>query len=175
MNQKEMKNIIECFLLVSNEAVSVEKISKVLGVKPQRVKELILQLKEEYDVRDGGIQIICVAHGYKMCTRAQYAEWLKKFFGTKKKKESSLSQSALETLAIIAYKQPIMKAEIESIRGVEVKGVLKTLLERNLIRIVGRKKTIGKPLLYGTTKNFLMQFGLESLSSLPTLEEIEQL
>jgi segregation and condensation protein B len=173
MNQKEAKNIIECLLLVSNEPISVERIAEGLGLKSQVVKELILKLKEEYEAREGGIQIVCLAHGYKMCTREQYAPWLKKFFGSKK--EISLSQSALETLAIIAYKQPIMKAEIESIRGTEVKGVLKTLLERDLIRIVGRKKTVGKPLLYGTTKNFLLQFGLESLSSLPTLEEIEQL
>ncbi|MFM7840561.1 MAG: SMC-Scp complex subunit ScpB, partial [Nitrospira sp.] len=124
--------------------------------------------------REGrGVQLIEVAGGYQIVTRLEYASWIKRL--AKAKAAPKLSRSGLESLAIIAYKQPIVRAEIEQIRGVEVSGVLRTLLERKLIRMVGRKDVPGRPIMYGTTKLFLQQFGLSELSQLPPLREFKEL
>jgi len=127
------------------------------------------ELKTDYNAR--GIQLVEIAEGYQLCTREEYAEWIKKFY--KIDKGSKLSQASLETLSIIAYKQPITRVELEEIRGVDSGGVVRTLLEKNLIKNMGRKKVPGRPMMYGTTRKFLEYFGLKSLSDLPTLEEFK--
>ncbi len=124
--------------------------------------------------QDGrGIQLVQLAGGYRLVTKQDYAPWLKRM--DKAKAAQKLSRSALESLAIIAYKQPLVRAEIEEIRGVETSGVLRTLLERKLVRIVGRKEVPGRPIMYGTTKFFLEHFGLQDLTQLPPLREFKEL
>jgi len=127
---------------------------------------------EEYRSPARGIFIREVAHGYQFCTKTEYASWMQKF---RKSKPYHLSQPMLETLAIVTYKQPITKAEIEVVRGVDCTGVMRSLLEKKLIAILGRKDVIGRPFLYGTTSKFLEVFGLENLANLPPIEKIDQL
>lgn len=170
MEKEEIKNIIENLLFVSSEALKIEKIGELLGLEKEKVKEIIEELRSEYSSR--ALQIEEIAEGYLMSTRPQYAPWVKKLY--KEKVTLKLSSAALETLSIIAYKQPISRAEIEEIRGVEVTAVLETLLEKNLIHVCGRKESIGRPLLYGTTDKFLKYFGLRSLSEIPPLEEFAE-
>jgi len=134
------------------------------------IKRIMGELISDYRDRDGGIHIVEIANGYQMVTNPRYAPWIKKFMGAQP--SNKLSMPALETLAIIAYRQPIIKAEIEQIRGVNSDGVIKTLLERRLIRIMGRKEAPGRPLLYGTTREFLQYFGLKDLTELPTLKDL---
>ena len=166
-----IKHIIEGLLFVSDEPVTMDKFKQVLGArtKPQVVRDFIAELKEEYDEASRGFMIIEVANGFQMATRAEYAHWLTKLY--KGKKERFLSKSSLETLSIVSYRQPITRAEIEAIRGVNVDGVIKTLLDRNLIKIVGKKEVPGRPMLYGTTKRFLEYFGLKALEDLPGLPD----
>ncbi|HXX56497.1 MAG TPA: SMC-Scp complex subunit ScpB, partial [Thermodesulfovibrionales bacterium] len=134
------------------------------------IKGLMEELISEYRNRDGGMLITEIANGYQMVTNIRFAPWIRKLKGSQA--SSKLSMAALETLAIIAYKQPIIKAEVEQIRGVNSDGVVKTLIERRLIRIMGRKEAPGKPLLYGTTREFLQYFGLKDLTELPTLKDL---
>ncbi|MEW6609220.1 MAG: SMC-Scp complex subunit ScpB [bacterium] len=164
------KKIIEVLLFVAAEPLSIDKISQILEMKGSQVQNLIFELKKEYWEDQKGIDIIEIANGYQMCTRYEYSPWINKL--KKQRKENKLSTSALESLAIIAYKQPISKIEIDSIRGVNSTGVLQTLLEKKLIKIVGRKEVPGKPLLYGTTVEFLKIFGLPNLSALPQIDEV---
>jgi segregation and condensation protein B len=137
------------------------------------VKQVLRCLQEDYEKAGRGVQLVEVAGGFQLVTRPEYAPWIKRL--EKSKPAPKLSRSALESLAVIAYKQPIVRAEIEQIRGVETSGVLKTLLERKLVRIVGRKDEPGRPILYGTTKYFLQHFGLRDLSELPPLREFKEL
>lgn len=172
MIQNEMA-ILEAVLFASPEPVSVEQLQSVLG---EATRESIIQnlniLKETYDSKGSGLCIIQLAGGYRMATRPDLHPWLSRLAKTR---PARLSRPALETLAIIAYRQPITKAEIESVRGVMVDGVLKTLMERELIRILGRKREVGRPLLYGTTRRFLEHFGFRDLTELPSPQEIEAL
>ena len=166
--------IIEALLFVSGEAVSVARLVSVIGtVSKAEVEEALKTLKGRLDQEDRGIQLVQVAGGYRLVTKADYAPWLKRL--DKAKGTQKLSRSALESLAIIAYKQPLVRGEIEEIRGVETSGVLRTLLERKLVRIVGRKEVPGRPIMYGTTKFFLEHFGLQDLSQLPPLREFKEL
>jgi segregation and condensation protein B len=174
VDRRELKAIVEALLFVSPEPVSLERLVGVFGtVSKQEIQEAIQSLRQELDRDRRGLQVVELAGGYQMVTRLEHAPWIRRF--VKAKATPKLSRSALEALAIIAYKQPIGRAEIEQIRGVEVSGVLRTLLERKLIRIVGRKDVPGRPILYGTTKLFLQQFGLSDLSQLPPLREIREL
>ncbi|MFN3135192.1 MAG: SMC-Scp complex subunit ScpB, partial [Candidatus Kryptonium sp.] len=137
------------------------------------IKNIIAELNQKYAEQGCAFRVIEIAEGYQFATLPEFAKWVGRLF--KEKNKRKLSQPALETLAIIAYKQPISKPEIESIRGVNVDHIIKTLLEKKLITIVGRAETIGRPLLYGTTKEFLKYFGLKSLSELPKPLEIEEI
>lgn len=170
---KNLEPVIEALLFVSGSPLSLEKIQETLkGVSKTQLREAIQGLRCRYEEAKGGIQIIEVAGGYQMVTRPEFHPWVERL---QKVRPSRLSRAALETLALVAYRQPITRAEIEEVRGVTVDGVLKTLLERNLIRIVGRKNEMGRPILYGTTKEFLRYFGLRDISDLPPLKEIEAL
>jgi len=168
---ESLEAILEALLFASGSPLSLDKIQEVLeGVSRHEVRKIIQDLQCRYT--GGGIQILEVAGGYMMATRAELHPWVQKLHSSRPAK---LSRAALETLALVAFRQPITRAEIEEVRGVSVDGVLRTLFERNLIRIVGRKAVVGRPILYGTTKEFLRYFGFRDLSELPTLKEIEAL
>jgi len=167
------KAIIEALILTSEAPLALEKICVILDdIEKSEVKKIIEQLIAEYNERQSGIYLAEIAGGFQFRTRSELSPWVKKLKGTK---PASLSPAALETLAIVAYRQPIVKAEIEDIRGVDVSAPLKGLLEKKLVRIVGRKDVPGKPIIYGTTKKFLEVFNLKDLSELPTLRELKEL
>lgn len=172
MEDKEAKSIIESLLFISGETVTLDTLRKITEIDKYNTERLVKDLIDEYALRNSGIIIVEVAGGYQMVTNPGCAPWVKKLLSTAVPKK--LTQSSLETLAIIAYKQPIIKAEIEAIRGVNSDGVVKTLLERRVIKILGRKEAPGRPLMYGTTPEFLQYFGLKDLSELPTLKEFEE-
>lgn len=172
MEDKEAKSIIESLLFISGETVTLDTLRKITEIDKYNTERLVKDLIDEYALRNSGIIIVEVAGGYQMVTNPGSAPWVKKLLSTAVPKK--LTQSSLETLAIIAYKQPIIKAEIEAIRGVNSDGVVKTLLERRVIKILGRKEAPGRPLMYGTTPEFLQYFGLKDLSELPTLKEFEE-
>src|SRR3989338_5795087 len=169
-----VKGIIEALLLTSEKAVMLEQIKEVVeGVDTSDIRELINVLQKEYRERKSGISIVEIAGGYQMLTSFDYAMYVKKFYRTKHKEK--LSKPALETLAIVAYKQPVSRLEVELIRGVNSDGVVAHLLDKDLIKITGRKDVPGRPYLYGTTKQFLEYFGLKSLADLPKLEDFSSL
>lgn len=169
----EIKGAIESIIFISEGSIPVEEIQNIFeGLDLETIKNIVEELKNEYSQRNSGIRIVEVAGGYQMVTSPNYAQFIKKFY--KLKHAERLSMPALETLSIISYKQPVTKAEIESIRGVNVDGVIKNLLEKSLIRIMGRKEVVGRPFVYGTTRSFLEYFGLNSLDELPDVEEFVQ-
>lgn len=172
MEIHELKQIIESLLFVATEPVPVDKIKEVTGMERKTVLEALNELKEHFKSDNHGIQIAEIAGGYQMVTLSENSPWIKKFLTVKT--TGRLSKPGLETLAIIAYKQPIIRTEVETIRGVDCGGVIKTLLERRMVKIIGRKEMPGKPMLYGTTKEFLEYFGLNNLSELPTLKEFKE-
>jgi segregation and condensation protein B len=170
----EIKPILEALIFVSPTPLSLKKILEVLGEGfPQKdIEAALRELQIEYETPERGIYLQEVAEGLQFRTKPRHSEWIKLL---KKITPSRLSRAALETLAIIAYKQPVTRGDMEHLRGVEVDGIVRTLLEKNLIRIVGRKEVPGRPILYGTTQRFLELFELKDLSSLPSLEEIKKL
>ncbi|WP_455388244.1 SMC-Scp complex subunit ScpB [Petrachloros mirabilis] len=171
---RELAAVLEALLFVSGEPVPVARLASVVGtVSKAEVEQALKTLQAQLEQEGRGIQLVKVAGGYRLVTKSDYAPWLKRL--DKAKAVQKLSRSALESLAIIAYKQPLVRAEIEEIRGVETSGVIRTLLERKLVRIVGRKEVPGRPIMYGTTKFFLEHFGLEDLSQLPPLREFKEL
>ena len=173
MNLEETKGVVEALIFATDKPISLQEMKEVLKeVDGQAIRDIIGRLQKEYESQRRSFQIVEVAGGFRMSTRPQFGEWLKKFY--KFRHRERLSQASLETLAIIAYKQPITRAEIEAIRGVDVAGVLHSLLEKKLIRVMGRKEVIGRPLIYGTTNQFLEHFGLKSLSELPRIEELKE-
>ena len=168
-----LKYIIESLLFVSEEPVSLQQLKTVLEVEEiTAVREALAELSAEYDQRGGAFELREVAGGYQLRTRSEYSEWVKKLL---KPSPTRLSRAALETLAIIAYKQPIIRADVEHIRGVDCGGVLRMLLEKKLIRVLGRKDIPGRPMIYGTTRQFLEVFNLKDLRDLPSPKEIEAL
>jgi segregation and condensation protein B len=170
---EKIKAIIESLIFASDTPLAPEKIRVVFPeVEKKEIKEIIDQLVSEYNERDGGIFLQEVAGGFQFRTNPELGQWIKKLKSTK---PHSLSPQAMETLAIVAYKQPIVKSEIESIRGVDVGGPLKSLLDKKLVRIVGRKDVPGKPIIYGTTRRFLEVFNLKDLLDLPNLRELKEL
>ena len=174
IDARELKAILEAVLFVSPESVPVARLMSILGtVSKAEVVQALGILTHDLDQDGRGIQLVQVAGGYRLVTKQEYGPWLKRM--DKAKAAQKLSRSALESLAIIAYKQPLVRSEIEEIRGVETSGVLRTLCERNLVRIVGRKDVPGRPIMYGTTKFFLEHFGLQDLSQLPPLREFKEL
>ena len=171
---RELKAILEAVLFVSPEPVPVARLTSILGkISKAEVVQALSMLAHDLEQDGRGIQLVQVAGGYRLVTKQEYGPWLKRM--DKAKAAQKLSRSALESLAIIAYKQPLVRSEIEEIRGVETSGVLRTLLERKLVRIVGRKEVPGRPIMYGTTKFFLEHFGLQDLSQLPPLREFKEL
>ncbi|NQT75848.1 MAG: SMC-Scp complex subunit ScpB [Candidatus Omnitrophica bacterium] len=170
MDRKQAKNIIEAMLFVSDKPLFIQEIKGVLEeFDARQIKDVIAELTKEYEETQRAFTIKEIAGGFQIVTDPMLAPWLKKLYKTSG--ADRLTGPSLETLAIIAYKQPVTKPEIEAIRGVNVDGVLKTLIEKNLVRIAGRKDTVGRPILYGTTQEFLQYFGLSSLEELPKLEE----
>jgi segregation and condensation protein B len=173
MEREEVKSILESLLFVADGPQSLQRFGEVLeGVEKDLIHEILNQLQSELDAQGRGIRLVEVAGGYQLRTAKTYADWVKKFLGGR---PARMGRATLETLAIIAYRQPITKAEIEAIRGVDVDGVLTTLLDRNLIRAVARKDVPGRPFLYGTTPEFLQLFNLKDLTHLPTLKEMEEI
>jgi segregation and condensation protein B len=171
---RELKAILESLLFVSSEPLSAARLAAVLGDVPKAEVERVLRvLGQELEQEGRGVRLAEIAGGYRLVSKQEYAPWIKRL--DKAKAATRLSRSALESLAIIAYKQPLVRSEIEEIRGVETSGVLRTLLERKLVRIVGRKDVPGRPIMYGTTKFFLEHFGLSDLSQLPPLREFKEL
>ncbi len=165
--------VLEALLFVSEAPLSLERMEEMLdGCSRAEVSRLLADLQEKYRQPDRGLVVTEVAGGYRLTTKPEMAPWVQRLRGSK---PARLSRAALETLALIAYKQPITKIEIEAIRGVMVDGVVKTLVERDLIRILGRKPEVGRPILYGTSRSFLEYFGFKDLSELPTMKEIEAL
>lgn len=171
----EMKRIIEALLFASDEPIPLQKIKAILPDTPdiRKIRSAIDQLNDQLCAEHHPFEIVEIAGGFQIRTVQYYHTWVKKLF--KQRINRRLSPSALETLAIIAYKQPLTKAEIESIRGVVADGAMKTLLERRLIRIAGRSEKPGRPLLYEVTRDFLKYFGLKHISDLPNLEEFEKM
>ncbi len=168
----EVKRIVEALLFSVQEPISVRKISEIVeGTEAKEIREVIQQLREEYDTNDMVFQIEEIANGFQLLSRPEYHEWISKI--RKKSGESKLSQQALETLSIIAYKQPIIRADIEAIRGVQSGQMIRTLIEKGLVKITGRDEVLGRPLLYGTTTKFLDHFGLKSIKDLPKVEDLE--
>lgn len=173
MEREEVKAIIESLLLVADGPQSVQRFSEVLDeVDKNTIQNALHELQNELETQNRGIRLAEVAGGYQLRTPKAHADWVKKFLGGR---PTRMGKATLETLAIIAYRQPITRSEIEAIRGVDVDGVIATLLERNLIRAVARKDVPGKPFLYATTPEFLQLFNLKDLSHLPTLKEMEEI
>ena len=173
MEDIEAKSIIEAALFISGEPMNIDSLKDILEIDKVNAERLLKELVTEYSLRNSGLLVVEVAEGFQMVTNPACAPWVRKLLSTAVPK--NLSPSSLETIAIIAYKQPIIKAEIEAIRGVNSDGVVKTLLERRLIKILGRKEAPGRPLMYGTTPEFLQYFGLKNLSELPTLKEFNEM
>ena len=175
METSESKSILEALIFVSDKPIGIGQIKDVMGdnISEAVIRQFVSELNQEYQAANRSFIIQEVAGGVRMFTRPEFAPWLKTFYKSKMKER--LSRPSLETLAIVAYKQPVTRPEIEAIRGVNVDGVITTLLERNLIRIAGRKDTVGRPLLHATTDEFLGHFGLSSLREMPKLPEVQQL
>ncbi len=170
---EDLKSVIEMLLFISEGPLAVERLREILGdTEKKEIQRVLAELRQEYDERGGGFQLCEVAGGFQFRTRPDLGHWIKKFRGLR---PSMLSPAALETLAVVAYRQPVVKADIDRIRGVDVSGTLKGLLDKKLVRMVGRKDVPGKPIMYGTTKRFLEVFSLQDLSELPTLREWNEL
>jgi len=174
LSAEQLRAIVEAVIYVTDEPLSADQIALALGQPAARIGELLAELTAEYNKPEHGLTLREVAGGYKMSTKPEHHEAVRAFVKNLKP-PLKLSLAALETLAVIAYKQPITAPEVMEIRGVQGAGVLKTLIDRKLIATAGRKAVIGKPILYKTTKDFLVQFGLKDLSELPTLKEFEEL
>jgi segregation and condensation protein B len=173
MEREELKSVIESLLFVADGPQTLQRFGELLDpVERQSIRDVLSELQAEYENQNRGIRLVEVAGGYQLRTPKANADWVKKFLGGR---PARMGKATLETLAIVAYRQPITKAEVEAIRGVDVDGVLTTLLERNLIRAVARKDVPGRPFLYGTTPEFLQLFNLKDLSHLPTLKEMEEI
>lgn len=170
----ELKPVIEALLFVSEEPLSVKQLVKVLGEVPEsEVQTALEELAEDYEARQGGLEVREIAGGWRISTRPQHHDFIRKYL--KSRPSAKLSLPALETLAVIAYKQPITIPEILEIRGVSSSSAIKTLLEKRLIATKGRKETVGRPMMYGTSKEFMLQFGLKDLTELPSIEDFEDL
>src|SRR2546422_2913936 len=172
--EAQTKAVLEAIIYVTEEPLTKAQIAGALGAPPELVERLLAELAAEYEKPEHGLAVREVAGGYKMATKAEHNEAVRAFVKSLKP-PLKLSLAALETLSVIAYKQPVTAPEILEIRGVQGAGVLKTLLDRKLIAAAGRKNVIGKPILYKTTKEFLVQFGLKDLSELPSLKEFEEI
>lgn len=173
MERSEQLKVVEALVLASPEPLSAARIAQIAPeCTPALAKDLVADLNEQYAKQERAFEIWEVAGGYQVRTRAEYSGYLQKL---QKQRPLRLSQASLETLSIVAYKQPATRADIEQVRGVEAGAVLKGLLDRGLVKITGHKEVPGRPMLYGTTRRFLEVFGLESLKQMPVLRELEDL
>ena len=166
---EDLKKIIETLLFITDRPVKPTRLADVIeNTDARQVRAIIEELQAEFAAQGRAVQIVEIAGGFQMATKPEYGRWVRRLYN--EKMTTKLSNAALETLAIIAYKQPITRAEMEAIRGVDVAGPLERLLERSLVRVVGKKDTIGRPMVYGTTDEFLRMFGLNKISELPDLQ-----
>jgi segregation and condensation protein B len=173
MEREDVKSILESLLFVADGPLTLQRLTEVIdGAGKDEIRSILEELNNELQSNRRGIRLVEVAGGYQLRTAKVNADWVKKFLGGR---PARMGRATLETLAIVAYRQPITKAEIEAIRGVDVDGVITTLLERNLVRAVARKDVPGRPFLYGTTPEFLELFNLKDLAQLPTLKEMEEM
>lgn len=172
MPEQKLKSILEAILFAASEPISMEQFQDALPeVGKRAIRKALTTLQDEYQEIDRSFHLVEIANGYQVCTRPEYSEWIQKFYT--RQVRVTLSPSALETLAIVAYKQPITRADVAAIRGVNSDSVLNSLVEKRLVRITGRKE--GRALLFSTTDEFLQQFGLKDASDLPSLDEIDEL
>jgi len=169
----ELKSIAEALIFVADEPLSAKTIADVLKVDLDAVEKAISELVAECDARNGGLQLREIAGGWQIATRPEHHEQVRAYL--KSKPSAKLSLASLETLAVIAYKQPVTVPEILEIRGVQSPSAIKTLLDKRLIVARGRKETVGRPMMYGTSKEFLIQFGLKDLTELPSIEDFQDL
>lgn len=169
MEIRELKSIIEALLFTWGDPLDISDMERILEIEKKKLTELLNEMIGEFDYNRRGIKIIKIEDSYQLGTRPEHFDWIKKL--TNKKPERNLSNAALETLSIIAYRQPVIKSDIEAIRGVKCDRVIETLFDRDLIVELGRMDKIGRPILYGTTEVFLRSFGLESLDDLPNLKD----
>jgi segregation and condensation protein B len=171
MDERELKAVIEALLFVWGDPLSLKDISTILEIDEKKIEETLDEMIDEFDFNRRGLQIIRVINNYQLSTRPEHYQWISKL--SQQKNTKSLSTAALETLSIIAYRQPITKNEIEAIRGVRCDKAVETLLNKDLIKEKGRLERTGRPIIYGTTQEFLRYFGLESLSDLPPLKDFK--
>ncbi|MEA2204338.1 MAG: segregation and condensation protein [Blastocatellia bacterium] len=173
LSPTELAAVIEALVFVADEPLTVKTVTEVLKVGSEAVQAAISALAEEFNARNGGLHLREIAGGWQFATRPEHHEYVRAFL--KSRPSAKLSLASLETLAVIAYKQPITVPEILEIRGVQSPSAIKTLLDKRLIVAKGRKETIGRPMMYGTSKEFLIQFGLKDLTELPSIEDFEDL
>ncbi len=174
MEDHQLKSAIEALVFVSGNPLSLDRLKDIFEEAPaEQIEAQLRLLQQEYIDRGSGLMLAEVAGGYQLATRPELFGWVRKFKTVKT--TTRLSKPALETLAIVAYKQPITRSEVEAIRGVNIGGIMRNLMERRLVKIVGKKDVPGKPMMYGTTLEFLQYFGLKDLSALPTLKEFQEL
>ena len=171
-DELSVESVIEAVLFASDEPLSEARLASIVETGIKQIRKYIKNLNEKYEANHNAFRIEQIAGGYQMLTLSDYNLWLKKLLHVRS--EGKLSPAALETLAIIAYKQPVMRADIEAIRGVAVGEVIRSLCYKGLVKIVGRAEVLGRPMLYGTTKKFLELFGLNSLKDLPKVEELKK-
>jgi len=167
-----VESVTEAVLFASDEPLSAERLADIVGTSVKQIRTYIKNLNDKYKANNNAFGIEQIAGGYQMLTLSPYNHWLKKLLRVRS--DSKLSPAALETLAIIAYKQPVIRADIEAIRGVAVGEIARSLMYKGLVKIVGRAEVLGRPMLYGTTKKFLEIFGLNSLKDLPKIEELKK-
>lgn len=173
MDRENQKQIVEALIVAAEEPVSAARLADVVpGLTPAKARDLVAELGREYEEQHRAFEIWEVAGGYQIRTRQDFAPYLRQL---QKERPLRLSRAALETLAVIAYRQPVTRAEIEHVRGVDVGAVLRSLVDRKLVRIAGHREVPGRPMLYGTSRRFLEVFGLSKLDDLPTLREIDEL
>lgn len=171
-DRKRYISIIESLLFASGDPMKAKDIASILECSESYTKEILEELRIEYNKEERGIKLVCINKMYQLVTKPENSDYIQKILKTNSRQ--SLSQAAIESLAIIAYKQPITRVEIDEIRGVKSESAIQRLLERNLIKECGRKEVIGRPILYGTTDEFLRQFQLENLKELPTIDELSE-
>ena len=167
-----VESVVEAVLFASDEPLTLTRLANIVGTGAKQTRQYIKNLNDKYQANNNALRIEQIAGGYQMMTLSSYNQWLKKLLQVRD--QSKLSPAALETLAIIAYKQPIIRADIEAVRGVAVGEIIRNLMYKGLVKIVGKAEVLGRPMLYGTTKKFLEVFGLNSLKDLPKIEELKK-
>ena len=171
-NKPAVESVVEAVLFASDEPLSVARLTDIVGTSVKQIRQHINTLNDKYKANNNAFRIEEIAGGYQLLTLSNFNPWLKKLLRVRS--DSKLSPASLETLAIIAYKQPVIRADIEAIRGVAVGEIARSLMYKGLVKIVGRAEVLGRPMLYGTTKKFLTVFGLNTLKDLPKIEELKK-